>query len=71
MSDEKKETVLKEKLRQDWESIRRQLVKDYPSLNRENLDFKAGEEEALLGRIERRIGKSRRELTTLLNNYHD
>lgn len=69
MSDRTIDQGLKEKLTQNWEEIRRQLMEDYSNLRREDLDFQPGGEEALLGRIERRIGKSRQELETLINNY--
>jgi len=71
MSDRTIDPELKEKLTRNWEKIRRRLLEDFSTLRREDLDFLPGGEEALLGRIERRIGKSRQELETLINNYEE
>ncbi len=71
MSDQTIDPELKEKLTRNWEKIRRRLLEDFSTLRREDLDFLPGGEEALLGRIERRIGKSRQELETLINNYEE
>lgn len=46
----------------DWNRIKTKLKEEYPDLTEEDLSFKRGEEDVLLGRIESRIGGGRREM---------
>jgi len=46
----------------DWNRIKTKLKEEYPDLTEEDLSFKRGDEDVLIGRIESRIGGGRREM---------
>jgi hypothetical protein len=48
----------------DWEKIKKQLIKENPELEDVDLTFTHGQEGKMLGRIERRLGRTKRERIT-------
>ena len=51
-----------DKLKGNWQMIRGRLKQQYGNLTDDDLAYTEGKEEELLGRIQRRIGKSREEI---------
>jgi hypothetical protein len=49
-----------------WKARREKLLKAYKSLSRKDLDFKEGEEDAMLATLSTKLGKSREELLKLI-----
>ena len=49
------------KIKGNWEEIKAQLKKEYPSLTNDDLTFTLGKENELVGRIERRLGKDKKD----------
>jgi hypothetical protein len=51
-----------------WKEIKAKLKQRYPNLGEEDLTFSNGKEEALLDRLEKRLGKSSEELRRLIRS---
>jgi hypothetical protein len=51
-----------------WKEIKAKLKQRYPNLTEEDLTFSNGKEEALLDRLEKRLGKSSEELRRLIRS---
>jgi uncharacterized protein YjbJ (UPF0337 family) len=51
-----------------WKEIKAKLKQRYPTLTEEDLTFSNGKEEALLGRLQKRLGKSCDELRQLIRS---
>lgn len=49
------------KIKGNWNEIKESLQKEYPELTDGDLTFTLGKENELVGRIERRLGKDKRE----------
>ncbi len=49
------------KIKGNWKEIKEQLKTEYPSLTNDDLTFTLGKENELVGRIERRLGKDKRD----------
>jgi uncharacterized protein YjbJ (UPF0337 family) len=51
-----------------WKEIKAKLKQRYPDLTDEDLTFSNGKEEALLARLQKRLGKSSQELRQMLRD---
>jgi hypothetical protein len=51
-----------------WKEIKAKLKQRYPNLSEEDLTFSNGKEEALLDRLEKKLGKSSEELRRLIRS---
>ena len=51
-----------------WKEIKAKLKQRYPDLTEEDLIFSDGKEEALLGQLQKRLGKSSEELRRLIRS---
>jgi hypothetical protein len=49
-----------------WQTRKEKLLKTYKSLSQEDLDFKEGEENAMLATLSTKLGKSKEELLKLI-----
>jgi len=49
-----------------WKTRKEKLLKTYKSLTQEDLDFKEGEENAMLATLSTKLGKSKEELLKLI-----
>ena len=49
-----------------WKARKEKLLKTYKSLSRKDLDFKEGEENAMLAALSTKLGKSKEELLKLI-----
>ena len=49
------------KIKGNWNDIKDVIKKEYPALTNDDLDFVHGKENELVGRIESRLGKEKRE----------
>lgn len=56
----------KEKLINNWPTKRKRLKREYPDLTEDDLTYVAGKEDELFGRIEKRLGTSRKETRNIL-----
>jgi uncharacterized protein YjbJ (UPF0337 family) len=54
------------KLKGDWNVIKGKLRQQFANLTDEDLLFIKGKEEELLGRLQRKIGKTKQEIRNLL-----
>lgn len=52
-----------------WNEIKGKLKQDYGDLTDEDLTYAEGKEEELLGKLQRKTGKSKDELRKQINNY--
>jgi hypothetical protein len=60
------------KIRGDWNRMREDLKKEYPELTDTDLDFTLDGETELIGRIERRLGRKKRErIVDRINTLND
>ena len=51
-----------------WKEIKTKLKQRYPSLTDNDLTFSNGKEEALLARLQKRLGKSSQELREIIRD---
>jgi uncharacterized protein YjbJ (UPF0337 family) len=51
-----------------WKEIKTKLKQRYPSLTDNDLTFSNGKEEALLARLQKRLGKSSEELREIIRD---
>jgi uncharacterized protein YjbJ (UPF0337 family) len=51
-----------------WKEIKTKLKQRYPSLTDDDLTFSDGKEEALLARLQKRLGKSSQELREIIRD---
>jgi hypothetical protein len=49
-----------------WKTRKDKLLKTYKGLSQKDLDFKEGEENAMLATLSRKLGKSREELLKMI-----
>lgn len=56
------------RLRGDWNTLKGQLREQYANLTDDDLTYVEGQEEQLVGGLQRRLGKTKREIVQLLNN---
>ena len=49
------------KIKGNWKEIKDVIKKEYPTLTNDDLEFVHGKENELVGRIESRLGKEKRE----------
>ena len=49
-----------------WKTRKEKLLKMYKNLSQKDLDFKVGEENAMLALLSNKLGKSNQELLTLI-----
>ncbi len=54
-------------LKGQWNIIKGRLKQQYGDLTDDDLDYREGQEDELLGRIQKRLGKSREETERLLS----
>lgn len=52
-----------------WNEIKGKLKQDYGDLTDEDLTYAEGKEDELLGKLQRKTGKSKDELKRQINNY--
>ena len=50
----------------NWPKKRERLKREYPDLTEDDLKYVAGQEDELFGRIERRLGTSRKETRNII-----
>lgn len=53
-----------------WDDVKRQLRNNYDELTEEDLDYKQGQENELLDRLQQRIGKTKDELKRMLSDLN-
>ncbi len=58
--------MVKIKVKGDWNIVKGKLKQMYGNLTDDDLLFVKGKEEELIGRIERKIGKTKQEIRDLL-----
>lgn len=56
------------KLKGDWNEAKGKLRQQYAQLTDEDLEYAEGQEEDLVGRLQQKLGKGKREITKLLND---
>lgn len=56
-----------EELQEKWPELKDKLQEKYPTLTREDLILKIGEEEELLKRLQARLNKNRKEIFDVLS----
>lgn len=52
---------------ESWEEKKQRLLKEYPSLKPEDLEYEAGKEEEMLIRLQEKLGKTRKEIRNWLH----
>lgn len=53
----------------NWEKVKDKLKQDYPELTESDLTYQDGMEDELFGRIEKRIGKSRKDIKRMVSSF--
>lgn len=55
------------KIKGNWNTLKADLKKKYPKLTDEDLHFTAGKEDEMLARLERRLGKTKDEISDTID----
>jgi uncharacterized protein YjbJ (UPF0337 family) len=58
----------KVEIRGNWNEIKDRLQEQYETLTDDDLEYVKGEEQALVTRLQRALGKSRREVVEIINS---
>jgi uncharacterized protein YjbJ (UPF0337 family) len=58
------------RIKGNWNQIKGKIKQKYPDLTDDDLLFVAGKEDDLLGRIQRKTGKSRDEVVSYINSIN-
>jgi len=58
---------MQDKLKGNWNIIKGKLMQQYGDLTNDDLQYIEGQEEELLGRIQRRVGKSKEEIRSFID----
>jgi uncharacterized protein YjbJ (UPF0337 family) len=53
----------------NWKVIKGKLKQNYSKLTNSDLDYVRGKEEELLGRLEKKLGKSKSEIISILKKF--
>jgi len=62
--------MTKENLKASWQSIKGQLKAKYDKLTEQDLTYVEGKEEELYGRLQQKLGKTKAEVTQILESLH-
>lgn len=57
-----------DRLRGNWNQIKGQLKQEYGNLTDDDLTFKEGKEDEMLGRLQEKLGKTKSEVKDLIDN---
>lgn len=55
----------------NWQEIKSKLKKDYPVLTERDLTYKEGKEEQLIGELQKKMGKTKAEVSDMIRNLLD
>ena len=58
------------RIKGNWNQMKGKIKQKYPDLTDDDLLFVAGKEDDLLGKIQRKIGKSRDEVVSYINSIN-
>ncbi|MDR3666803.1 MAG: CsbD family protein [Ignavibacteriaceae bacterium] len=58
------------RIKGNWNQMKGKIKQKYPDLTDDDLMFVAGKEDDLLGRIQRKTGKSRDEVVSYINSIN-
>lgn len=58
------------RIKVNWNQMKGKIKQKYPDLTNDDLLFVAGKEDDLLGRIQRKTGKSRDEVVSYINSIN-
>lgn len=61
-------SALTDKIKGNWNIIKGKLKQEYGDLTDDDLTYEEGEEEELLGRIQRKAGKSKEEVKDFIDS---
>jgi len=61
-------SAVEQLIKGNWNEIKGKLKAKYAQLTEDDLIYEEGKEEELLGRIQKRIGKSKVELMNIIDN---
>lgn len=56
-----------DKLKGNWKVIKGSLMQEYADLTDNDLQFQEGQEEEMIGRIQKKIGKSKEEIKDFID----
>jgi len=58
---------LKDKIKGNWNVLKGNLKQEYAELTEDDLLYEEGKEDELIGRIQKKIGKTKEEVETYIN----
>ncbi len=61
-------SALTDKIRGNWKMIKGKLKEEYGQLTDDDLTYREGQEEQLLGRLQTKLGKSKEEIKKFIDN---
>jgi len=61
-------SALTDKLKGNWNEIKGKLQQEYAELTEDDLMYEEGQEAELLGKIQKKIGKTKEEISSWITN---
>lgn len=61
-------SAIKDKIRGNWNEIKGKLKQEYAQLTEDDLAYQEGKEEELIGRLQKRLGKTKEEIKQWIDN---
>ncbi len=61
-------SVIADKLKGNWNELKGKIKQEYGELTDDDLVYQEGQEDELLGRIQQKLGKTKAEVISWINN---
>lgn len=62
-------SALEDKLKGNWNIVKGKLKQEYGELTDDDLEYVEGKEDELLGRLQKKTGKTKSELKSLIDKF--
>lgn len=62
-------SAITDKIRGNWNMIKGKLKEEYGQLTDDDLVYREGQEEQLLGRLQQKLGKSKQEVKEMIDRF--
>ena len=61
-------SALTDKMKGNWNELKGKIKQEYGDLTDDDLIYQEGQEEELLGRLQQKLGKTKEEVSSWINN---
>lgn len=60
--------ALEDKMKGNWNELKGKIKQNYGELTEDDLTYEEGKEDELVGRLQKKMGKTKEEVTSWINN---